>query len=105
MAKKTVKITGAVSASPFLLPYMEGDVVSVDEKLAEELVEAKRAEYTKEKVTYKPVKLEVVKKAATDEKGCKEEVELLENENAGLSAKVEELTAEIEKLKNIKKEK
>ena len=45
-AKKIkVKITGAVSASPWLLPYHIGKVVEIEEKKATALIEAGVAEF------------------------------------------------------------
>jgi hypothetical protein len=103
MAKKKIeiKITGSVSAAPFLLSYHVGDVVKVNEELANDLIKAEMAEYAS------PAKVDANKTAEVD--ALKQEVFKKDEAIKALTAKVAELegtnkdllakVAELEKVK------
>ena len=63
MAKKKIKITAPVGAAPFFMGLFIGDVVELDEKQAEILVESGRAAYVKSDAA--PTAIEITK-TATD---------------------------------------
>lgn len=63
MANKKIKIKAPVGAAPFFMGLFIGDVVELDEKQAEILVESGRAAYVKSDAT--PTAIEITE-TATD---------------------------------------
>lgn len=62
MANKKIKITAPVGAAPFFMGLFIGDVVELDEKQAEILVESGRAAYVKSDAT--PTAIEITETAS-----------------------------------------
>ena len=62
MANRKIKITAPVGAAPYFMALFIGDVVELDEKQAEILVESGRAAYVKSDAT--PIAIEITETAA-----------------------------------------
>jgi len=63
MAKKKIKITAPVGAAPFFMALFIGDVVELDEKQAELIVESGRAAYVKSDAA--PTAIEITETATS----------------------------------------
>ena len=106
MAKKKIKITGAVSGNPFYLAFHVGEVVEIESKLADELVKAEKAttEIEKGAKVRKPVEIkpEESKDVKALETALADKEALLNDKEAALKsfeAKLEEEKAKLEAAK------